>query len=151
MEVSETKLVNFAEKTKFDVSSDYSLPDFIAVGGESDALARLGVTIVFPGADELLEKDGSWNGVDPVYKYAFEDEHGNITNYDNLSDVPDAKPSDVIKVTKALATYTTTKAIPSLRKQVGNSGTISVFQLDPNQLLTVTSGFKVVLRRPLED
>ena len=62
MEVSETKLVNFAEKTRFDVTSEFKFPDPSEGGGVGDDLAVLGLTLVPPDISTLQNSNGTWIG-----------------------------------------------------------------------------------------
>ncbi|HIB67723.1 MAG TPA: hypothetical protein EYO33_22150 [Phycisphaerales bacterium] len=147
MEVSETKLVNFAEKTQFDVTSTISYETFEAYSGASNALAPKGIELIYPDVSSLLESDGSWNPSNrPVFRF-LNTKTSEI--YESLADVPDLAPSDILKATKGVTAYVDAVWIPMLKDFKERSKEVKVFQLDPNQLLTVSSGFKVVLRRPL--
>ena len=146
MEVSETKLVNFAEKTRFDVTSEFKFPDPSEGGGVGDDLAVLGLTLVPPDISTLQNSNGTWNGVVPNYRFSANDT-GEIFN--SLDEVPGLTKSEDIRLTKGIALYNKQKVIPKLKGMVGDSSH-SVFQLDPNQLLTVSSGYKVLITRPLE-
>ena len=146
MEVSETKLVNFAEKTKFDVVSEFVFPPIPAGGALDNRFSQLGVEIVYPNdVSEIVKPDGTWNGQVPSFGYV----KGAVT-YNSLSDIPGISGTDLAWIMKGLVDYTEGDVAPKLPEYFGKSLETSVFQLDPNQLLTVTGGYRAVLRRPLK-
>ena len=143
MEVSETKLVNFAEKTQFDVTSEFSFPPLDPNGQLARALNSVGATIVYPeDISNIQNPDGTWNGSIPNYQFVKDD---NL--YSSIEDVPGATALDSAKVTKGLSEYTIDDVSRALVSHQG-TGSVKVFQLDPNQLLTVSAGYKILLKRP---
>ena len=157
MEVSETKLVNFAEKTKFDLSSEITGPKVEDVKGPLldtlDSL-RLGghqLDLIYPDIPPLLRDDGTWDTTrPPVFKFSYVDPTTKIASiYDSADEIPNIGPFDKVELRNGLSnfrTYWEQNFLSDLRTQ---NSQMSVFQLDPNQLLTVSSGFKVLLKRPL--
>ena len=145
MEVSETKLVNFAEKTKFDVSSELKPPAPKLDAGHRDALADAGIEMVLPDLSTVLSKDGTWNQQAlPALRYTVTD---SSTVYDSLADVPHLTGVQRFRLEEGEQEYA--DAVRAALLALPPSSTVQIFQLDPNQLLTVSSGVKVLLRRPL--
>ena len=147
MEVSETKLVNFAEKTKFDVRSEFTFPQFQPSTQTAKAMSDTNSALVFPEIDTLLDSEGNWNGVEPVYRFSQLDADGKTQIYESFADIPGVEVSDELFLTADLAKYTTEKLMPALGNK-SETQQLKVFELDPNQLLTISSGFKVILKRP---
>ena len=144
MEVSETKLVNFAEKTKFDVTSEFSFPPLDPSGQVYSTLVKNGATLVFPrDVSSIQNPDGTWNGTLPAYRFL---KDGVV--YSSFAELPGASGADSLKITKGLTQYTSGDVNQALIAHSSDTQKVQVFQLDPNQLLTVSSGFKVLMKRP---
>ena len=149
MEVSETKLVNFAEKTRFDVSSFPTPPDPTDLGGGfGNTLLDNHITIVPPRIESLMNADGTWDKSKIVFQYSYEDPDTHITTvHDTLAEISRLGTSDRLRLESRIGDF-----VALWEKHLDDfppSDEISVFQLDPNQLLTVSDGFKILLRRPL--
>ena len=149
MEVSETKLVNFAEKTQFDVTSSLTNPVLPPTrtglyGRKLGLMERDGFTMVLPDINDYVGPDGTWTKETPVFKV----EYGGVI-YDRPEDIPGIKDTvaEKLNFNIELAKSVWTGKLDGLTPQTQN---VSVFQLDPNQLLTVSDGYKVLLRRPLK-
>ena len=146
MEVSETKLVNFAEKTKFDVTSDFTWPRGTSIDLVSDTLNQLSASLVLPeDISSIQNADGTWNGQTPAYKF---EKGGKV--YGSINDIPGISAAEAIRVSTNLAEYTSEDVSNALLAQSGGSANVPVFQLDPNQLFTLSKGFRVLIRRPLD-
>ena len=116
--------------------------------GLRDALEDANLDLVYPATSSLMDSNGQWNQVAPIYRFRHSDENGIVTLHEDLSTVSGLSDVDRAEVVKGLIKYTDDHVIPKL-EVVNSSTTVSVFHLDPNQLLRLSSGFKVVLRRPL--
>ena len=145
MEVSETKLVNFAEKTKFDVTSEYQYALLEKQGNADQLFVDYGIAVIYPDVATLLAPDGSWDrSADSTIRFSA----GGVI-YESVDDIPVTEPAHSVDLKKAYGKYLKETWKPFL-EGLGTKKEETVFQLEPNQLLTVTSGFKVVLRRPVK-
>ena len=151
MEVSETKLVNFAEKTKFDVSNVVKAPPPpVPTGLLFLELDKHGLELVNPDLSPLLGEDGVWTrNKDPDPTFRFKDtKSGNI--YASLAEVPGLKDSPVRDITNLIDS----DFVPGFEDFLGtlnrqNTEIENIFHLDPNQFLSRSESYKVLLRRPL--
>ena len=142
MEVSETKLVNFAEKTKFDVSGDIVAPPPPEPKSSlRDLLIGNSISLVSPDLASLLNSDGTWN-LKPVV-FAFEKD-GVV--YPNLSDVPGLSGTAEARFRPEMRAFKNSWTADLKNRKPSQKS--EIFQLDPNQLLSISEGFKVLLRRP---
>ena len=145
MEVSETKLVNFAEKTKFDVSSEITKDDDPPQGGPFfDRLVGLGITLISPELDSLLKDDGTWNSAPVNFRFS---KDGVV--YDSLQAIPALDPSIVSTLRLGESRHHDDWVDWLEDRKPLEPQQEAIFQLDPNQLLTVSEGYRVMLRRPL--
>ena len=151
MEVSETKLVNFAEKTKFDVSSEITGPTVQQFGGfYEERLTDNGLTLVYPDIAQLLKPDGTWdNTKSPVFRFSHRDPVTGVeTVYDALDQIPGISPVIAAGLERGQDAFV--EKWEDFLKTLGpDTKVIPVFELDPNQLLSVSGGYKTLLRRPL--
>lgn len=150
MEVSETKLVNFAEKTKFDVKAKVERDSDPPGGGlfELD-LARRNVVLIKPDLQSLLTDEGVWNKEPVEFQFVFEDPATKVTmTVSRLSDVSILDSDELRNLARGHDNLVTNWEgfLKDLKPQV--QGEVSVFKLDPNQLLSVSGGYKVLLKRP---
>lgn len=111
------------------------------------------IEVLSPDVQSLLKSDGSWDqSKSPSFKFSHTDSKtGVVTLYDSASEIPGVNmilASQIDREVGITKNKWITDFLPSLPLQ-GGSG-IPVFQLDPNQLLTVTAGFRVLLRRPID-
>ena len=149
MEVSETKLVNFAEKTKFDISKVIKAPPIPKPGGRLFFnLNQNKLELISPDLSLLVGPDGVWNGAAPTFRFK-DTKTGEI--YSGLSEVPRLDESAL----RDIGSQMTSDFVPSFEAFLGtltpqNTRTENIFQLDPNQLLSVSEGFKVILHHPLD-
>lgn len=145
MEVTDTRLINLPEKTKFDISSEY---EFDRLEGDSNAgqfLNEFAITVIYPDITSLLGPDGEWDqSKDSAIRF-----RQNGVLYDSVEGIPNIPPLKKTDLKKSVGQYIKAKWIPFLESLGSGEKKVTVFQLDPNQLLTVSSGYKVVLRRPL--
>jgi len=155
MNVTDAKLINLPEKTEFDVVSEVApiSPPPEPEGGlyarKKAQLAAEGFSLVEPDMEPLLNPDGTWNNEPPVFKILVQKEGEPDRIYDKPDDIPNMPTATLDRLT-----WSVDISVQHWEKELGllppqSSESISVFQLDPNQLLTVSGGFKVVLRRPL--
>ena len=155
MEVSETKLVNFAEKTKFDVSNVIEAPPMPGIPGFLLLeLRKNKLELLPPDLTALISEDGTWNGTEPNFRYGQLDDNGNPTGvvYNGLAEVPRLSGSTVRDLEGMVENDFSPAFIENFLKTLNsqNAKIENIFQLDPNQLLTVSGGYKEVLRRPLD-
>ena len=107
------------------------------------------MSLIYPEVPALLKPDGTWDEAkEPMFKFRYQvkDAEGNVISesiHDSLDDIPSASFRLKAKVGQFIEHWT--DELRALRPRES----VSVFQLDPNQLLSVSDGFKIVLRRPL--
>lgn len=154
MVVTDTRLVNLPEKTKFQVSKVISAPNPPTPGGRlNDTLHANGLSLLSPDLGPLIGEDGTWNGTKPSFRFEELDEGGNPTGviYRSLAEVPDLTPEEIAimdsMVSGEFTTHFENTFLTTLNSQ--NTEVQNIFQLDPNQLLTRSEGYKVLLRRSL--
>lgn len=148
MEVTDTKLINLPEKTKFDVTTTLSNP--IApppraglYGRKLGLMEREGFTLVLPDINDYVGSDGLWTGETPTFKIEYD---GVI--YDRPEDIPGLSTQTTDQL-RGNMLHAEAVWIGTLENLTPQTRTETVFQLDPNQLLTVSEGYKVILRRSL--
>ena len=151
MEVSETKLVNFAEKTKFDVKATVKRDsDPPSTGLFELELGRKGISLVKPALENLLGDDGTWNSLPVNFKFVHTDQSTKVTTtYSKLSDIPSLKPEELRDLSRGRDALLERWESFLIGLKPQNQGDVSVFELEPNQLLTVSNEYKVLLRRPV--
>ncbi len=149
MEVSETKLVNFAEKTKFDISKVIKAPPLPGIPGLlSLELRKNNLELLSPDLSLLVGSDGTWNGNAPSFRFK---NTVTGTEYSHLSEVPGLKESTIRDLSFKMETAFIPNFVSFLKTlNLQNIEVQNIFELDPNQLLTVSEGYKVLLRRPLD-
>jgi hypothetical protein len=145
MTVTDAKLINLPEKTKFDVRGEVEKDDDSPQGGLfEDSLGDKSVTLIPPSLDTLLEDDGTWNGNPVSFKY----EKGGVV-YESLDQVPGLGGALADLQIGEYRHQGEWEDWLKDQKPITNDQEV-IFQLDPNQLLTVSGGYKIVLRRPLD-
>lgn len=149
MEVTDTRLVNLPEKTKFDISKVVKAPPLPKPGGGLFLkLNQYHLELVNPDLGLLIGPNSTWNGVAPSFRFK-DTKTGAI--YSGLSAVPGLDPATLEDIETKLRYFITVDWTPFLGTlSPQNVQVENIFQLDPNQLLTVSGGYKVLLRRSLE-
>ena len=155
MTVTDAKLINLPEKTKFDVVGQVDLidpPPPPSGGSYARSLAILnseGFSLIDPSMESLVEADMTWNRVTPEFKILVQSPGQPDQIYDNPDEIPGLTQTkiDSLALVVELTQRHWISELELLQPQ--QLDVQSIFQLDPNQLLTVSNGFKVVLRRPL--
>ena len=148
LSVIDSKIINLPEKTKFDVRGEVAAPKILTPGANFDlALRRNDLTLIQPDLSLLLKPDGTHNGVEPVF--GFQDDTTGIV-YASLAEVPGLEATGALSdLEDRVAIYTNDFTI-FLQGLEATQSDESIFQLDPNQLLTISQGFRVVWRRNLD-
>lgn len=142
------------EKTKFQVSKVISAPN--PPTPSSSLRYQLGVNslkLLSPDLGPLIGEDGTWNRTEPSFRFERLDSSGNPTGtiYNSLAEVPGLDEDLIINLNARVEDEYTQNFKDNFLSTLNSQNTEvqNIFQLDPNQLLTRSEGYKVLLRRSL--